>query len=155
MASTNRNSSYHRKLALIIGNGDYRRRENRLTNSTNNAKALCNLLKTINFNVTIHTNVSQEDKMAEKIKQFADTIKKGDLILFYFSGHGFQVNNKNYLIPANDIDVDSDENCEVLANDFQRILGRLIDHKQPYATIFILDCCRPYVINSEATPRCK
>ncbi len=45
-----------RKLALIIGNGDYHRSENRLNSSINNAKELSNLLKTINFEVETNFN---------------------------------------------------------------------------------------------------
>jgi uncharacterized caspase-like protein len=149
MDSTNR-----RKLALIIGNGKYHRDENKLNNSIENAKKLSDKLERIGFNVTDteYFDVKTEDEIMENVKNFAENIQTGDLIFFYFSGHSSQVNKKNYLLPIDDSDIDSDDNLKLLANNFQRILNRLADKKPLHTTILIFDCCRPYVLNDTSTP---
>jgi uncharacterized caspase-like protein len=38
--------------------------------------------------------------MKSAIWEFGNTIVKGDVALFYFAGHGAQVNGENYLIPV-------------------------------------------------------
>jgi hypothetical protein len=152
MASSNQTSSDCRKLALIIGNDNYARPQNRLNHSISNARELNGLLRTINFDVTMHTDVATDIMVT--IKDFATKIKDGDLILVYFSGHSCQVNGKNYLIPVPGDQIEADIDIEVTANDVERILDRLLE-KKPYVTILILDCCRPYLLKGESTTNCK
>jgi uncharacterized caspase-like protein len=155
MLSSSEDLSHRRKLALIIGNGNYSQPVNKLSESAKNANNLGNLLKKIKFDVTIHTDVSQEDEMMEKVKNFVGTIKTGALVFFYFSGHGCQVEKENFLIPVHDERIDDSENVKELATNFQRILKRLINKKRQCRTIIILDCCRPYVLSDASTITCK
>ncbi|CAF5207624.1 unnamed protein product, partial [Rotaria magnacalcarata] len=94
-----------RKLALIIGNDNYSTTYNKLDDSVKNAKNMRNLLKQIAFDVTMHTNI--DANMMELIKKFCEQIDNGDLVLFYFSGHGCQVNGENYLIPIDDSKIEA------------------------------------------------
>jgi uncharacterized caspase-like protein len=155
MASSNRNLSDRRKLALIIGNDNYHRKENELRNSVKNAKELSASLRDINFHVTMYENVSQEKQMMEKVQDFERTITDGDLILFYFCGHGYQFNEKNYLIPVDDTKIDSDEDVADLGTDVERILARLRENKPLCVVILILDCSRSYVLQDASTVICK
>ncbi len=155
MATSNQNLFNRRKLALIIGNDNYHRKENKLRNSVKSTEELSALLNEINFDVTMCKNISQEDEMMEIIKKFKSKIKLDDLVFFYFSGHGYQTDNKNYLIPTHDERIDGDENVAVFGIDTERILERLQENKLQCVTILILDCCRPYVLNNKSTPNCK
>jgi uncharacterized caspase-like protein len=74
MASYDGDSSRRRKLALVIGNGNYSRPSNRLTHSINNAIDVSDLLNRINFNVTTYTDANTE--MKEMIVDFAKTINQ-------------------------------------------------------------------------------
>jgi uncharacterized caspase-like protein len=153
MASYDGDSSRRRKLALVIGNGNYSRPSNRLTHSINNAIDVSDLLNRINFNVTTYTDANTE--MKEMIVDFAKTIKPDDLILFYFSGHGYQVQGKNYLIPVDDDEIKTKRNIEDIAINVERTIERLVEKNPSYVTIFILDCCRPYVLKNPRTPNRK
>lgn len=82
-----------RKLALIIGNNNYNRRESQLRHCINDANDLSNLLQAISFNVTTGYNLTNAE-MISTLNSFSKTIHDGDLVLFYFSGHGYQVNGK-------------------------------------------------------------
>jgi uncharacterized caspase-like protein len=154
MASSTQDLPDRRKLALIIGNGDYRRPENRLNNCANNAKELSNLLKTINFNVTMECNLSKH-QMTTEIIDFSKMVRDGDLILIYFSGHGYQVSEKNYLMPVDDARIETNRDVEDFAINVESTLARLIKKNPSYVTILILDCCRPYVLQGASTATCK
>ncbi|CAF4286357.1 unnamed protein product, partial [Rotaria magnacalcarata] len=91
-------SESRRKLALVIGIGDY---ENvrKLKNPQNDAKALSSLLQRIRF-----TTVDQQlDKTRSQLKHvlvdFEESIQSNDIVLFYFAGHGVQWEDQNYLLP--------------------------------------------------------
>ncbi len=155
MASSKSSSSGYRKLALIIGNGNYNRPDNRLNHVIENVRVLSDSLKTIGFNVTTAYDL-KESEMTTSIIDFSKMINKDDLVLFYFCGHGYQIKDKNYLIPVDDAHVEEDRDVEHFAIDFEQILERLlIRSTQSYVNVFILDCCGTYLLKSTATSNCK
>jgi uncharacterized caspase-like protein len=87
------------KVALVIGNGDYENR--RLKNPVNDANDLSQELGRLGFDVMKRTNVTLQE-LDEAIIKFKQKIKPGGVALFYFAGHGMQVNGINYLIPIGD-----------------------------------------------------
>jgi uncharacterized caspase-like protein len=150
MASSGRSSSGHRKLALIIGNGNYSRPNNKLRHSAKNAKDLSNLLKTIKFDVVeTQTDVKTNTELNEKTVAFAEGIHDGDLVLFYFSGHGYQVEDENYLIPVDDTRIEADKDVPELSMNVERTLQRLVEKNSSYVTIFILDCYGRYWLKNK------
>ncbi|CAF1418384.1 unnamed protein product [Adineta ricciae] len=106
MKSSAKSSSNYQKLALIIGNGNYRRSKNQLSQSIINAVELSTILKRMNFNITLYIDVRTSEELSENVKKFAHNIKDNDLVVFYYSGHANQVNNQNYLIPIYDDRID-------------------------------------------------
>lgn len=149
MATAISDSNDRRKLALIIGNGNYSHQENKLSNPVNNARDLAGVLKTIGFRVTTCCDYTKKD-MNNSIIDFARTINDGDLVLFYYSGHGSQVNNHNYLIPTNDATVENETDFEDFAISYDRTFKRLTSINPSYTTIFILDCDNQYVRKTAA-----
>ncbi|CAF1175627.1 unnamed protein product [Rotaria sp. Silwood1] len=77
-----------RKMALVIGNSDYEYLK-KLKNPSNDADAMESTLKRIGFTVTKKKNATY-DEMEDSITNFKRKIDKGDMVLFYFSGHGVQ-----------------------------------------------------------------
>jgi uncharacterized caspase-like protein len=152
MASSNKNSLCPRKLALIIGNGKYES-DNKLSHSINNANDLSNALESINFINTKACDVRKED-MASKINDFRSKINDGDLILFYFYGHVYQVDGKKYLLPTNDSNIEKDCDFEDFAIDFDRMVKRIVEKNPSYVNIFLLDYSSPYKrVNGPAVKR--
>ena len=131
-----------RKLALIIGNDKYTKSYNELNHSIRNATDLRDSLKKIGFSVTLYTNV--DDEMMKLIKDFRDQIGSGDVVLFYFSGHGCHADGKNYLIPVDDAKMETEKDLAQLSVSVEGIVERLVQERQSYATILILDCCILY-----------
>jgi len=134
---------------LIIGNENYNEPHNRLNHSINNANDLSHSLNQIGFDVTLHRD--PETQMMKLIRNFAKTINDGDLTLFYFSGHSFKLNDKNYIIPVYDIILQNRRDVEEFAIDIEQILTVLAERNPSYATIVILDCCRPYKLRNAST----
>ncbi|CAM4882053.1 unnamed protein product [Rotaria socialis] len=146
-------SSSCRKVALIISNGNYQKKSNKLSQSISNANDLRDSLKKINFDVKTANNLTKKE-MTSQIIDFSELIKNGDLVLFYFCGHGCRLNGKNYLIPVDDATIQTDRDVEDFAVNVERTITRLLERNSSYATIFILDCCIPYTMKnpSASTP---
>ncbi len=83
-----------KRLALVIGNAAYK--ESPLLNPVNDAKDMAQLLRDLGFEVIYKQNASQTG-MKSAIREFGNNIVRGDVALFYYAGHGAQVNGENYL----------------------------------------------------------
>jgi hypothetical protein len=86
------------RTALIIGNADYSFAP--LKNPINDAEAMASALEGAGFKVIMETDADQA-KMVEAVRGFGAELKKrGGVGLFYFSGHGTQIDGENYLLPV-------------------------------------------------------
>ncbi len=56
-------------------------------------------LRDLSFDVIYGENLSQHN-MKRNIRVFGDKIRNGGIGLFYYAGHGIQINGRNYLIPV-------------------------------------------------------
>ncbi|CAF1519271.1 unnamed protein product [Adineta ricciae] len=90
----------HRKIALVIGNGNYQEGVS-LRNTNYDAIQMALALKKIGF--LIHDNEPKLNltyqQMRHTITNFECSLEEGDMVLFYFAGHGTQWEDQNYLIP--------------------------------------------------------
>ena len=77
-----------RKLALAIGIGKYDHCEE-LQSPENDANDMSYALKSIDFNVTKRLHLKRAE-MQHVIIDFENSIEQGDMVLFYFAGHGIQ-----------------------------------------------------------------
>ncbi|MBO0758378.1 MAG: caspase family protein [Bradyrhizobiaceae bacterium] len=85
------------RTALIIGNSAYPIAL--LGNPVNDATDLAQVLRGADFDVTLQTDADQQN-MQEAVHTFAWKLKqKGGVGLFYFAGHGMQINGENYILP--------------------------------------------------------
>ena len=85
-----------RRLALVIGNGAYE--DGPLPNAVNDAADVARTLRSIGFQVSLLKNGDQQ-AMDAAVDGFRRQLRRGDLGLFYFSGHGLQVAGESFLIP--------------------------------------------------------
>ncbi|SFV68606.1 MORN repeat protein [hydrothermal vent metagenome] len=97
------NLLYSQKIALLIGNNEYSFAP--LNNSLHDVDGIYNTLKEIGFkdsNIKVLKNISK-DAMKKALLSFEDQASSSEIALIYFSGHSIQVNNINYVFPANTI----------------------------------------------------
>lgn len=132
------------RLALVMGNGKYEEQSN-LKNPVNDAELIAESLRSVGFELfekKAHVNLNRV-AMLEKINGFRKWIKENQdvVAVFYFSGHGLQANNRNYLLP---IDFSAKDEVEVQDNGVaieDQVLARL-NLSKPLVNILILDACR-------------
>lgn len=91
-------SAQAERRALLMGNKDYQ--ISPLNNPINDVIALKPKLIKLGFKVTLKKNLNRKE-MRKAIRNFKNSLSRGDLAIVYYSGHGAQVNGDNYLIPVN------------------------------------------------------
>jgi formylglycine-generating enzyme required for sulfatase activity/uncharacterized caspase-like protein len=126
-----------RRLALIVGNGAYP--TSPLRNPVNDARALADTLRQSSFAVTVAENTDLR-KLDQAVGTFASSLRAGDVALFYYSGHGMQLDGENYLVP---VDFHADQESEVPYQAYSA--GRVLERLQGSGaalSILILDACR-------------
>jgi uncharacterized caspase-like protein len=127
------------RLALIIGNSSYR--DAPLVNPANDAKAVSSLLTQAGFTVDSRLNASRVDMMAA-IEKFGAAVKKSEtkLVVFYYAGHGAQLDWRNYLLPVDAV-VERQEHMKERCVDLSLLLGQFSAAKDK-TFVVILDACR-------------
>jgi hypothetical protein len=126
------------RAALIIGNSEYT--SGPLLNPENDARSMANALRNNGFVVFEHINVETMADMKKAIREFGREIQNGGVGLFYYAGHGIQVNGKNYLIPTK-AEIYAEEEVEYEAVDVGFVLAQM-EIAQNRMNILILDACR-------------
>src|SRR5262245_22503509 len=129
------------RLALVNGNSNYQCAVS-LPNPANDAKAVAEALRAARFDVTTVSDLSQTD-MRRAVRDFSARIadKGPDTIaLFFYAGHGVQVDGENFLIPVDArIQRESDVAIEAL-----RLVDvvKSLEAVQSRMRIVVLDACR-------------
>jgi len=126
-----------RRIALVIGNSNYN--SSPLRNPVNDANAIADIFREGGFEVTTGSNLSQSG-MKRAINLFGNRISKGSVALFYYSGHGMQVNGTNYLIPVG-AKIHHEDDVDVESVNVNRILAKMSSVENT-TNILILDACR-------------
>jgi len=126
------------RLALVIGNSKYS--VGPLKNPVNDARAISSVLKTLGFGVMLKENLSQI-QMRKAIDEYGQKLARQKGVgLFYYSGHGLQVNGENYIIPIGS-NIRHERQVEYEAVKVGRVLAEMENAGNPL-NIVILDACR-------------
>jgi hypothetical protein len=125
------------RVALVIGNGDYDSAP--LSNPVNDVRSISSKLKSLKFDVTTGINLNQRE-MKTYIDRFGRNIRNGGVGLFYYAGHGMQIDGTNYLIPVKS-KITSEKDVEYEAVRCGRVLSEM-DKANNHLNIVILDACR-------------
>lgn len=127
-----------RKTALIFGEKDYKH-AGALTNPINDALDISDSLKKIGFDVTTYSN-TDFNSMNTAIQNWLIKIPKYDVALFYYSGHGAEVNGVNYLFPI-DANPKGPSDLYYSAYNANKLLVEMENSNSKF-NIIILDACR-------------
>jgi hypothetical protein len=127
-----------RHSALVIGNAAYQE-VSALKNPTNDAEDMAAILSKRDFAVIKKTDCTHKE-MDVALKQFRAALKDGDVGLFFFAGHGMQIDGENYLA-ATDADADTETDAKHSSLPLNRVIETM--EKSGTATnIIVLDACR-------------
>lgn len=126
------------RIALVVGNASYE--DSALANPVNDAGDMAKELKRLGFTVTLRTN-QNADQLKELISDFGDQLARSKGVgLFYFAGHGVQVDGRNYLLPVGRR-YRREKDVELFAVESRAVLARMEEAGNPL-NIVILDACR-------------
>ena len=130
-----------RRVALVIGNGAYTSLQH-LPNPANDARLIGDTLRELGFTLVGGGVQIDLDKPAfdRAVQQLGQALQNADVALFYYAGHGLQVQGTNWLVP-------------IAANpasprdlDFQMVDANLVLRQMQFAhthlNVMILDACR-------------
>src|ERR1700679_4306028 len=125
------------RLALVLGNSKYQAVPE-LDNPANDAADLAQALRGVGFEVIEESDATRE-AMAKAVHDFSERLRGADVALFFYAGHGLQMNGENYLLPV-DAKIEN-------AADVRFSTINLSDIQQEMegsgrANIIILDACR-------------
>ncbi len=126
------------RLALVIGNADYQGAP--LRNPENDANDMAKTLKGLGFEVILAQNADQKT-MINAVREFEQRLRNGGIGLFYYSGHGVQHANHNYLVPVG-ADIESEFDIEFETIDASYVLKHMEQANKNGVNIVILDACR-------------
>jgi Caspase domain/Protein of unknown function (DUF1566) len=128
-----------KRIALIIGNHQYQRLT-KLPNAGRDADAMAVALKAAGFTPTTAKDVSYTE-MVEVVAKFLKTIKKGDEVVVFFSGHGVQIPKQGgYLLPI-DVSTTSASKVDKTAYELETLMAEVAE-ANPAFSLFIVDACR-------------
>jgi hypothetical protein len=130
-----------KRVVLAVGVGGYQY-QSRLSATPNDARLVASTLTQLGFQVSGGAPLVDPDKRRfdAAVSQFARDIQGAEIAVFYFSGHGMQIDGRNWMIP---IDGRSTRPAEL----GQQHVGlhtvmALIEQAKPRLSLVILDACR-------------
>ena len=126
------------RIALVIGNNNYQNLSV-LKNPINDARSIKEALQRRGFEVIYKENATRRD-MKKLISTFSHKLSYGGVGLYYFAGHGINVEGQNYLV-AVDSSMESKEDVEYESYALNRIT-RKMQSAHNRLNIVILDACR-------------
>lgn len=132
-----------RRVALVVGNDAYVAPARPLANAANDARGLASTLRGVGFSVTEAINLRRA-QFDQEVNNFVTSLKDGDVALFFYAGHGLQVDGENYLIP---IDFAARDGIEAKYQGYSaNLIHDRISGRGVRLAIVILDACRnnPY-----------
>jgi hypothetical protein len=131
--------------ALVIGNSAYA--DMPLRNPSNDANAVANELRRLGFSVDLQIN-AKKDVMDNALRSYSASLAKNRGIgLFYFAGHGLQLDWRNFLVPV-DARLDTTDDVVRQTVEIGNLLKSLGKVGNPM-NIVVLDACRDNPFGSE------
>ena len=128
------------RIALVIGNSAYK--DAPLANPVNDARLMAETLRGLGFEVIERTDANLRE-MRLAIFELGDRLEaagKEAVGLFYYAGHGVQVDGQNYLIPLN-AEIEKERHVAIEAVGASRVLSQM-EFAGNRVNFVILDACR-------------
>ena len=144
--------SYERRVALVIGNGNYQGAIGRLDNPANDATSMANVMSALGF--TVYRGIDLDaDGLERCLSRFTTELqaKPTDIALFFYAGHGIQLvsetdNEKRNYMMATDARIEASGEG-VGYKQIDAVLNEMRDHSEQ--SVFFYDACRDYPLGNQ------
>ena len=127
-----------KRVALVIGNGAYQQMT-RLNNPPQDAQDVGRKLESLGFEVTTLENQGRA-AMELAVEEFAKRSQGAKVAVLYYSGHGIQIDGRNYLIPVDAEPPDDEAGMHRQALELEWLVGRTTRAAQ--VSLIFMDACR-------------
>lgn len=125
-----------KRVALVVGNSEYNVAT--LKNPSNDADDLAAALTRLHFDVIERKDLTIR-AFDDTIDEFVERSKDADVAMFFFSGHGLQIDKRGYLVPVDfKIQAESSALRQLLA--IQDVVLRI--ERAAKVSVVVLDACR-------------
>lgn len=136
------------RVALVIGNADYGSL-GRLANPPNDARAMARLLEDdLGFEVIVGLDTDY-DAMRDAMTEFGRAARDADVALFFYAGHGVELEGANYMIPVR-ANIRSDLDLINQGYRLDRVVDLMIRAGAKHK-IVLIDACRNNPLPSAST----
>jgi len=142
------------RVALVIGNNRYDSLNKPLTSPVHDATDVAAELRALGYTLITGEALTDagKDAIITATEQFASAARNAEAAVFYYSGHGVQLGEDNYLLPSDTprlTGVSVLKNRAVLLRDSVMVA---LEEAQAQTKVIILDCCRdnPFATQLEA-----
>lgn len=135
-----------KRYALVIGNDQYKYSSRLSGQPYNDAQDVTSRLKQMGFQVSTITDANRQ-QMLDEMDDFVIKSKNADLVMLYYSGHGVQDGNENYLVPV-DARFLTKSDIANRALSVSGIIGKLGSAKAKF-TVIAMDACRSNTVSVE------
>ena len=135
-------------VALLIGNSRYER-ATPLRNPAADAGAVGAALARLGFRTTVALDVTR-DAADRALESYASSLPAQGVVLFFYAGHGLQIDGRNYLVPV-DFDPGDSGNLGRRLVALDAVLERL--DAGDHVTLVFLDACRDNPLAGEMVSR--
>lgn len=126
------------RVALVVGNSAYQKVE-ALPNPANDARLIAEKLWESGFEVVESIDTDRETMLAD-LATFRSRLREGSEALFFYAGHGVQIDGRNYLLPVS-VAPSSLDDLKAQSVDAQLFVD-LMDGSGARLNIVLLDACR-------------
>ncbi len=131
--------SSQKRVALVIGNAAYSG-AGALNNTVNDAKSMASTLESLGFEVTSVIDGSYED-IKRAIYKYGTSIRDVDVSIFFYAGHGLEIEGVNYLVPV-DSEIASPLDVKLKSIPLTGVLRTIEYANEDGLNMIILDACR-------------
>jgi hypothetical protein len=131
-----------RKVALVIANSTYAptTQMTPLPGANNDGVLIRDTLTARGFEVTLVTDLGERD-FKKTVYAFGRSVRCHDHAIVYYSGHGFEISGKNYLVPV-DADTSSKDMIAGTSINIDDIYSALATDSEQALRWVVLDACR-------------
>ncbi|HMA75447.1 MAG TPA: caspase family protein [Xanthobacteraceae bacterium] len=127
-----------RRVALVVGNANYKIANISLANPRNDAQDISAVLATLGFEVVTAIDASKRD-MDFALQRFARLATDADSALFFYAGHAMQFQGRNFLMPT-DAELEDEISVRYQTVSLEEVRAAL--DRASGVKIMILDACR-------------
>ncbi|RWP18012.1 MAG: hypothetical protein EOR01_23620 [Mesorhizobium sp.] len=136
-AAVSGRAAAEKRVALVIGNSAYQHAV-QLANPKNDSSDMTAKLQSLGFEVVSDKDLELAG-MRRTVRDFVDKLDGADMALFFYAGHGVQVNGNNYMVPV-DAQLSGYNDLDFEALPMDLVLSAM--ERSSKVSLIFLDACR-------------